>query len=74
MARQYPTRIPGVSQETPARTRQAMSKAALLESGGKRLAVNLSAESVAHLERIKARDGLDNTQAIAAALKRHVKR
>jgi hypothetical protein len=51
-----------------------MSKAALLESGGKRLAVNLSAESVAHLERIKARDGLDNTQAIAAALKRHVKR
>ena len=53
---------------TPDKIRQAKSKLALLESGGKRLSVNLSGESIGHLEAIKARDGLDNTGAIAAAL------
>ena len=74
MPRHYPTRIPGVSQETPARVRQALSKAALVQSGGKRVAVNLSAESVAHLEHIKVRDGVDGARAIAASLARHAKR
>ena len=74
MPRYYPTRIPGTSQETPAHIRQAMSKAALLEAGGKRVAVNLPADAVADLERIKERDGLDSKQAIVAALHRHAKR
>ena len=56
------------SNRTPDKVRQAASKLALLESGGKRLSVNLSGESIAHLDAIKVRDGLDNTGAIAAAL------
>lgn len=56
------------SKRTPDKIRQAASKLALLESGGKRLSVNLSGHSIAQLEAIKARDGLDNTGAIAAAL------
>ncbi len=57
--------------ETPAHIRQRISKRALIESGGKRIAVNLTKKAVAALEKIKDRDGLDNTQAIAAALLRH---
>lgn len=56
---------------TPDKIRQAKSKQALLESGGKRVSVNLSGQAVADLEAIKARDGTDNTGAIIAALREH---
>lgn len=57
------------SGRTPDKIRQAASKLALLESGGKRVSVNLSGQAVADLEAIKARDGIDNnTDAITAAL------
>jgi hypothetical protein len=55
---------------TPDKIRQAKSKAALLESGGKRVSINLTGEAFADLEAIKARDGLSNTAAIIAALRR----
>ncbi len=58
---------------TPDKIRQAKSKKALLESGGKRVSVNLSGQAVADLEAIKARDGTDNTGAIIAALRRYAK-
>lgn len=53
--------------------RQAKLKHSLLESGGKRVSVNLTGQAVADLEAIKARDGTDNTGAIIAALRRHAK-
>ena len=56
------------SNMTPDKVRQAKSKQALLESGGKRVSVNLSGQAVKHLEAIKRRYGTDNTQAIVAAL------
>lgn len=61
----------GVSKRTPDKIRQAQSKLALLESGGKRVSVNLTGQAVADLEAIKARDGTDNTGAIIAALREH---
>lgn len=51
--------------------RQAKLKHSLLESGGKRVSVNLTGQAVADLEAIKARDGTDNTGAIIAALREH---
>lgn len=59
------------SKRTPDKIRQAASKLALLESGGKRVSVNLTGQAVADLEAIKARDGTDNTGAIIAALRGH---
>lgn len=58
---------------TPDKIRQAKSKLALLESGGKRVSVNLTGQAVADLEAIKARDGTDNTGAIIAALRGHAR-
>lgn len=58
---------------TPDKIRQAKSKKALLQSGGKRVSVNLPSGAVADLEAIKARDGVDNTGAIVAALRRFAK-
>ena len=54
---------------TPDKTRQAKSKKALLGSGGKRVSVNLTAQAVADLEAIKARDGVDSTCAVISALR-----
>jgi hypothetical protein len=59
---------PNESARTPDKIRQAMSKLALLESGGKRVSVNLTGQAVKDLERIKSRDGTDNTQSISAAI------
>lgn len=59
------------SNRTPDKIRQAASKLALLESGGKRVSVNLTGQAVADLDAIKALDGLDNTGAIIAALRGH---
>ncbi len=50
--------------------RQAKSKAALMESGGRRVSINLAMEAVADLEAIKVRDRVDNTGAIIEALRR----
>ena len=61
------------SKRTPDKIRQAQSKQALLESGGKRVSVNLTGQAVADLEDITSRDGTDNTGAIIAALRRHAK-
>lgn len=55
--------------ETPAADRQAKSKAALLEAGGRRLTVNLDATATAALERVKQAHGFDtDRQAIEHAL------
>lgn len=59
---------------TPDKIRQAQSKLALLQSGGKRVSVNLSGQAIADLEAIKARDGSDNTAAVIAALHRYARR
>lgn len=67
-------KAPAKSNRTPDNLRQAKSKAALLESGGRRISVNLSGPAVADLEAIKARDGTDNTGAIRDALRKHAKR
>lgn len=54
--------------------RQAQAKQHLLESGGKRVSVNLSGQAVKDIEHIKNRDGVDATAAIIAALAAHAKR
>jgi hypothetical protein len=61
-----PLKAPG---GTPDKTRQAKSKQALLGAGGKRVSVNLTGQAVADLEAIKARDGVDSTNAIIGALR-----
>lgn len=61
-----PAKPPG---GTPDKIRQAKSKQALFGSGGKRVSVNLTAQAVADLEAIKARDGVDSTGAIISALR-----
>ena len=66
MLEHVPEKAPG---GTPDKARQAKSKQALLGSGGKRVSVNLSAQAVADLESIKARDGVDSTNAIIGALR-----
>lgn len=66
---ELPPKADKPSNRTPDKIRQAASKLALLESGGKRVSVNLTGVAVADLEAIKARDGLDNTQAVIAALR-----
>lgn len=57
------------SSRTPDKERQAKSKEALKAGGGKRVSVNLTEQAVADLAAIKARDGLDNTGAVIAALR-----
>lgn len=59
---------------TPDHARQAKSKLALLGAGGKRVSINLPAKAVKDLEKIKVRDGSDNTDAIIVALHRHAGR
>lgn len=55
--------------KTPDWSRQAASKQALLEAGGKRLCVNLPAASLADIDKITDRKGIStNTEAIVAAL------
>ena len=54
---------------TPDKIRQAKSKQALVASGGKRVSVNLSAQAVADLAAINARDGTVSSHSIAAALR-----
>ena len=58
-------KVPGI---TPDKIRQAKSKLALLQAGGKRVSVNLTGQAVADLAAIRHRDGSDNTGAILAAL------
>lgn len=56
------------SKRTPDKIRQAQSKSALVQSGGKRVCVNLPWPAVLDLAVIQERDGTDNTQSIIAAL------
>ena len=63
-------KVPGI---TPDKIRQARSKQTLVESGGKRVSVNLARQAVTDLDAIKARDGVDNTGAIIAALHRYAR-
>lgn len=55
--------------KTPDSVRQAKAKAELLKAGGKRLCVNLPAESLADIDKITDRAGINTaTEAIIAAL------
>jgi hypothetical protein len=53
---------------TPAKQRQQASKQALIESGGRRVSVNLPRAAVQDLERVMARENCGATEAVIAAL------
>jgi hypothetical protein len=59
---------------TPDHIRQAKSKQALMEAGGLRLSVNLTAEAVGHLRSIQRREDIDATTAIIDALAHYAMR
>jgi len=62
------TQAPKPSGITPAHLRQQASKQALVESGGRRVSVNLPKKAAADLERIMVRENCGATEAIIEAL------